>query len=39
MRRKSCFGLNKSYGFAEQLNGKVQSKKNGSGVHFELEFE
>jgi PAS domain S-box-containing protein len=26
-------------GFAEQLNGTVQRKKNGAGVHFELEFE
>lgn len=26
-------------GFAEQLNGSVQSKKSSEGVHFELEFE
>ncbi|WP_300354726.1 PAS domain-containing sensor histidine kinase [Fluviicola sp.] len=26
-------------GFAEQLNGAVQSKKSGNGVCFELEFE
>lgn len=26
-------------GFAEQLNGAVQSKKSTEGVHFELEFE
>jgi two-component system, sensor histidine kinase PdtaS len=26
-------------GFAEQLNGSVQSKKSDKGVHFELEFE
>lgn len=26
-------------GFADQLNGTVQSQKSGSGVHFVLEFE